>query len=175
MLFDKKTTEEEIKLQLADLSVRLVDVRKQVGELTEELDRLADRFRAAKGKSDEYERYAKKAIAAGSPDDAKIFLAEKHKFDLKLEKLDPQVRSVTDTRKKAMELHDHMVREINEAKTRLAVLQARNSAADVSMKYSKTVGSSDFEQKISQMEAQSELDSAMEDARNYVRGDKDEP
>ena len=77
MLFDKKTTEEEIKLQLADLSVRLADVRKQVGELTEELDRLADRFRAAKGKSDEYERYAKKAIAAGSPDDAKIFLAEK--------------------------------------------------------------------------------------------------
>ena len=168
MFFDNKTTEEEIKIQLADLSIRLADVRKQVGELAEELDRLADRYRDSKGKSDEYEQYAKKAIAAGNPDDAKIFLAEKHKYDVKLEKLDPQIRSVTDTRKKAMELHDHMVREINEAKTRLAVLQARKATADASMKYSKTVGSSDFEQKLSQMEVKSEYDSAMRDA------DKDE-
>lgn len=174
MLFDKRTTEEEIKLQLADLSVRLADVRKQVGELNGELDRLADRYRSAKSQSDEYERYAKKAIAAGNPDDAKVFLAEKHKYDLKLEKLDPQITNVTETRKNAMKLHDRMVRDINEAKTRLAVLEARNATADVTLKYSKTVGSSDFEQKLSQMEVKSEYDKAMDDAKHYVRGDDDE-
>lgn len=174
MLFDKKTDEEDIKLRLAELSVKLAEVRKQVGELNAEHSRLTGRYNDETAKSAEYERYAKKAVAAGNPDDAKVFLGEKHKHDLRAEKLSEQLHSVADMRKKAMELHDRMVREINEAKTRLAVLSARNASADASLRFSKTVGSSDFEQKLSGMEAQSELREAMDDAKRYVGGDDDE-
>lgn len=174
MLFDKRTDEDEIKLQLAELSVKLADVRKQVGELNAEHSRLTGRYNEETARSQDYERYAKKAIEAGNPDDAKVFLSEKHKCDQKAERLAAQQDDVATTRAKAMELHDKMVREINEAKTRLAVLTARKASADASIRLSKTVGSSDFEQKLSGMEAKSELDEAMAEAKRYVGGDDDE-
>lgn len=174
MLFDKRTDEQEIQLQLAELSVKLADVRKQVGELNAEHSRLTGRYNEEQARSQDYERYAKKAIAAGNSDDAKVFLGEKHKCDQKAERLSIQLREVTDTRAKAMELHDKMVREINDAKTRLAVLTARNASADVSIRFSKTVGSSDLDQKLSGLEEKSELDEAMAEAKRYAGGDDDE-
>ena len=171
-MFDKRTDEEDIKLQLAELSVKLADVRKQVGELNGELSRLLDKFHEAKTKSTEYESYAKKAVAAGNPADARVFLEEKHKWDKKLESYNEPIENVSATRKKAMELHDKMVRDINDAKTRLAVLTARKSTAEASIKYSKTVGSDDFEQKLSGMEVESDYEAAMREAEEYAKRDE---
>ena len=71
------------------------------------------------------------------------------------------------TRTNAMELHDKMVREINSAKARLAVLEARNAAAEASINLSKTAGSYEFEEKLSGMEAEADLKEAMAEARRY--------
>ena len=170
-LFQKDAPEDEIRMQLAELAVKLADVRKQVGELNDEYNRVNSRKLDAEEQSAEYGRYAKKALSAGSEEDARVFLAEKHKYDLKLEKLTAQLTNVAATRSNAMELHDKMVREINEAKSRLAVLEARNAAADASIKLSKTVDSFDFEEKLSGLETDSELKEAMADAKRYTDDD----
>ena len=60
-----------------------------------------------------------------------------------------------------------MVREINSAKARLAVLEARNAAAEASINLSKTAGSYEFEEKLSGMEAEADLKEAMAEARRY--------
>ncbi|MBR6873388.1 MAG: PspA/IM30 family protein [Ruminococcus sp.] len=170
-LFDKRSEEDQIKMQLAELAVKLSDVRKQVGELNEEYERVGERCIDLRAQSEEYEEYAKKALAAGNQADARVFLGEKHKCDEKLAKYTEQFTSVAATRSSAMELHDKMVREINEAKTRLAVLEARSAAADASIHMSKTVGSSSFEQKLSGLEAEAEAKEAMADARRYAEDD----
>ncbi len=166
-LFDKRSEQDEIRLQLAELAVKLADVRKQVGELNAEYSRLGERCVSEKAESDEYESYAKKALAAGSQEDARAFLNEKHKHDEKLSALTEQFTAVRQTRTNAMELHDKMVREINSAKARLAVLEARNAAAEASINLSKTAGSYEFEEKLSGMEAEADLKEAMADARRY--------
>ena len=170
-LFDKRSEADEIRMQLAELSVKLADVRKQVGELNEEYGRLGERCVDEKAQSDEYESYAKKALAAGNQDDARVFLAEKHKHDEVLAKYTEQFTATSETRKNAMELHDKMVREINSAKSRLAVLEARQAAADASINLSKTAGSSSYDEKLSGLEAEAELREAMADARRYVSDD----
>ena len=170
-LFEKRSEADEIKVQLAELAVKLADVRKQVGQLNEEYSRLGEACVEEKSQSDEYESYAKKAIAAGNPDDAKVFLAEKYKHDQRLAQFTEQFTATADTRKKAMELHDKMVREINAAKARLAVLEARNAAADAGMHYSKTAGSSKFDEKLSQMEADADMKEAYSDAKHYADDD----
>lgn len=170
-LFDKRSEEDEIKLQLAELAVKLADVRKQVGELNAEYGRLGERCVDEKAQSDEYESYAKKALAAGNQDDARIFLNEKYKHDEVLEKYTEQFTATAETRNKAMELHDKMVREINAAKSRLAVLQARNAAADAGITYSKTAGSPKFEDKLSGLETEADYREAMADAKRYSSDD----
>ena len=170
-LFDKRTETEEIQMQLAELAMKLADVRDQVGELNAEYSRVGERCVSEKEQSDDCESYAKKAIAAGNQDDARVFLEEKHKHDVKLEALTEQFTKVAETRKNAMELHDKMVREINSAKTRLAVLEARKAAADVSIDYSKTAGSNDLDEKLSELEAEAELREAMEEAHRYAADD----
>ncbi|MBR6044203.1 MAG: PspA/IM30 family protein [Ruminococcus sp.] len=170
-LFQKEDPKESIKLQLAELAVKLAEVRKQVGELNAEYARVVKRRSDAAAKSAEFEEYAKKALTAGNQDDAKVFLAEKYKHDQKFEKFDSQLEEIGNTRQNAMELHDKMVREINEAKSRLAVLEAREATADASLKFSKTAGSSDFEQKLSGLEAEADLKAAMDDAKSYVDED----
>ena len=170
-LFDKRSEQDDIKMQLAELSVKLADVRRQVGELNTRFDRLRSDCVYQEAQSEDLEKYARKALAAGNQEDARAFLNEKQKHDKKLADYSAQLTQVAETRDKAVELHDQMVREINEAKTRLAVLEARNSAAAANMSYAKTVGSSKFEQDLSDMEIKSEYDMAMNDARNYA--DKD--
>ena len=170
-LFEKRSEADEIKVQLAELAMKLADVRKQVGQLNEEYARLGELCVEEKSQSDEYEEYAKKAIAAGNPDDARVFLAEKHKHDERLARFTEQFTATADTRKKAMELHDQMVREINAAKARLAVLEARGATADASMHYSKTVGSSQFDEKFSKLEAEADMKEAYSDARRYTDDD----
>ena len=174
-LFEKDDPKDEIRLQLAELAVKLADVRKQVGELSGEYSRIETRMLDAGRQSIELERYAKKALAAGNEQDARTFLNEKHKFDLKTERLKEQLLTVGATKKNAVELHDQIVRELNETKSRLAVLEARDAAAEVSLKYSKTAGSHEFEEKLSSLETESELREAMNDAKRYVNGDGGDP
>ena len=173
-LFDKdddKESKDQLKLQLADLTVKIADVREQVGELSLRLNKIDGDIAAYKAKGEEYAAYAKKALAAGSEADAKVFLGEKYKTDKKVQELAPQREQVFDTRHKAVELHDKMVEQINEAKTRLSMLEARNAAADAKILASKTVGSRKFESDMSALEAQADLNAAMADAQNYANGE----
>lgn len=170
-LFDKANDKDELKLQLAQLLVRLADVREQIGELTRHLSKLDADIGAYKAKGEEYSSYAKKALTAGNEADARVFLNEKYKLDKKAEELAPQREKVFETRRNAVELHDKMVEEINEAKTRLAILEARNAAADASIAASKTVNSFDFEKDLSSLEAQADLKEAMAEAQKYTNGE----
>lgn len=172
-LFEKKETADEIKLQLAELVVKLAKVREQVGELSKECERLSTKVNDAQKQSKELSIYASKAVVAGNEQDAKAFLGEKYKFDQIVAANKPQLDEVIATRRKAVELHDKMVREVNDAKTRLAVLQARNAAADAQIKASQTVGSFDFEEDLSKLEADAELKQAMADAENYAKNGGD--
>ena len=61
-----------------------------------------------------------------------------------------------------------VLREINAAKARLAVLEARNAAADAGIHYSKTAGSSEFDAKFSKLEAEADMKEAYSDARRYT-------
>ena len=157
-LFDKRSEADEIRMQLAQLSVKLADVRKQVGELNEEYSRLGEQCVEEKSQSDEYE-------------DARVFLNEKYKHDARLKQFTEQFTAVADTRKKAMELHDQMVREVNASKARLAALEARGAAADAAMQYTKTAGSYEFDEKLSKMEAEADMKEAQAEARRYTDSD----
>ena len=65
-----------------------------------------------------------------------------------------------------------MVEEINEAKNRLAMLEARNATADMQIAASKTVNSFDFEKDLSSLETQADMKAAMADAQKYVNGEE---
>ena len=171
-LFDKENDKDELKLQLASLLVKLADVREQIGELTKRLGEIDADIAGYKAKGEEYAAYAKKALAAGSEDDARVFLNEKYKLDKKAEELTPQRDKVFETRKNAVDIHDKMVEEINEAKNRLAMLEARNSTADMQIAASKTVNSFDFEKDLSSLETQADMKAAMADAQKYVNGEE---
>ena len=171
-LFEKKEDAYELKMELSQLMIKLSKVREQVGELSHEIDRLSADRNAYKAKSDELAAYAKKAVAAGNEADAKVFLSEKYKYDKKLADTEPRRKELSDTRSKAVALHDDMVVRINDARSRLAVLEARNATADAAIKASQTVGSYDFEKDLSSLEADAELRQAMEDAQRYTNGEE---
>ncbi|WP_028508957.1 PspA/IM30 family protein [Ruminococcus sp. NK3A76] len=171
-LFDKSKDQNELKLQIADITVRLANVREQVGSLTKRLSEIDADLSAYQAKSNEYAAYAKKALAAGSEADARVFLNEKYKFDKKVADITPQREQVYETRCKAVELHDKMVDEINKAEARLDMLVARNAVADASIAASKTVNSSKFQNDLSSLEEQSEQRAAMTDAQRYANGEK---
>lgn len=170
-LFDKRNDTDELKLQIADITVKLADVREQVGELTKRLNEIDADLNAYRTKSNEYAAYAKKALAAGSEADARVFLNEKYKFDKKVQDITPQREQVFDTRSKAVELHDKMVDEINKAEARLNMLTARNAVADATIAASKTVNSSKFDNDLSSLEAKADIDAAMADAQRYANGE----
>lgn len=129
-LFEKKKSEkDEIVQQLSELAIKLSKVREQVGELNAQVQRLEPSVKKYSAQSQELEAYAKKALAAGSTEDARVFLKEKAATDEKLAKTRAQYDSVMQTRDNAVELHDKIVRELNTAKSRLALLDARDQTA----------------------------------------------
>ncbi|MBR1752074.1 MAG: hypothetical protein IJ740_14605 [Ruminococcus sp.] len=170
--FEKKEDAYDLKMELSSLIIKLSKVREQVGSLSHEIDRLGSDRAAYKAKSDELAAYAKKAVSAGSEQDAKVFLGEKYKYDKKLADTDARWKELNDTRSRAVTLHDDMVIKINDARTRLAMLEARSATADAAIKASQTVDSFDFEKDLSALEMDAEYKKALEDARRYAKGEE---
>ena len=175
-LFDKKSNEkDEIVQQLSELAIKLSKVREQVGELNSQVQRLEPAAANFAAQSKELEAYAKKAIAAGNTEDARVFLKEKAIVDEKLMGARTRFENVRQTRDNAVELHDRIVRELNAAKSRLALLEAREQTADAQISAGggyKDRGSLDaaFEK----LEAQADAEEAAAEAQSYSFGNFDQ-
>ncbi|MBR4622725.1 MAG: PspA/IM30 family protein [Ruminococcus sp.] len=171
-LFEKKRSErDEIVEQLSELAIKLSKVREQVRELNSQVQRLEPSVKEYKAQSEELESYAKKALAAGNPDDARVFLTEKNTVDNKLKAVREQYDSVKETRDQAVELHDKIVRELNSAKNRLALLDARESVAQAQLAAGSPGDHSDLDRAFEKLEAQADAEEAAADAQSYTSED----
>ncbi|MBR1764830.1 MAG: hypothetical protein IJ746_05500 [Ruminococcus sp.] len=168
-LFDKKKNEkDEIVRQLSELAIKLSKVREQVGELNSQVQRLEPSVTGLSAQSQELESYAKKAVAAGNTEDARVFLKEKAAVDEKLKKAREQYDSVRQTRDNAVELHDKIVRELNTAKSRLALLEAREQTAQAQISAGGGLKDrSDLDAAFDKLEAEADAREAQAEAQSY--------
>lgn len=164
-------SEEKIKEYLTERAIELADIKKSVAELMAIEVRLDRERTECQGQIERFEGLAKKALAAGSEDDARTFLKKKHELEKEKSELDKKHSEAEENADKVKETYNAMVREINELQTRLKVLQGREAAADAAITYGKMGGDSSIDSEFEKLEREADSKSAAADAQSYAKDD----
>lgn len=165
-------SENEINECITDLMIKLADIRKTADEMTELEIKLEKRSMELDVQINRYKDLAKKAVAAGNEDDARILLKKKHELENNKSNIDSKLDEIHLTAAKARETHDLLVHKINDLKTKLKVLKSRDATADA-QKIINSINRSDsvIDQALQEMEFQADLKEAKTDAENYSYSD----
>ena len=114
---------------LLDLRENLAEVKKETAGVMAEEARCRRAYEENQRDVEKYEGLAKRALSAGSEEDAKVFLAKK----LELETKGADLKKVYDTAKenadKMRQMHDKLVSDINSLETRKAAVKAKVAVA----------------------------------------------
>ncbi len=114
---------------LREMSEDLAEVKKETASVIAEETRTK---RLLDDKTAEVSRYtdlAKKAIAAGNDEDARVFLTQKQKLEEEEAKLVSTYAIAKENATKIRQLHDKLVNDINELKSRSATIKAKAAVA----------------------------------------------
>ena len=114
---------------LLDLRESLAEVKKETAGVMAEEARCRRAYEENQRDVEKYEGLAKRALSAGSEEDAKVFLAKK----LELETKGADLKKVYDTARenadKMRQMHDKLVGDINSLETRKAAVKAKVAVA----------------------------------------------
>ena len=128
---------------LVDLTESLADVKRETaGVMAEE----ARTRRAVDANSDEVKRMedlAKKAIKAGSEDDARVFLAKKQKLETAGAELAKAADAARANADKMRQMHDKLVSDIEDLKARRETIKAKMAVAKTQEKVAGYTSGSD--------------------------------
>lgn len=167
-------SEEKINEYLTERAIELADIKKSAAELMAIEVRLDRERTECQGQIERFEGLAKKALAAGSEDDARTFLKKKHELEKEKSELDKKHSEAEENADKVKETYNAMVREINELQTRLKVLQGREAAADAAITYGKMGRDSSIDSEFEKLEREADSKSAAADAQSYAKDDLSE-
>ena len=114
---------------LLDLRESLAEVKKETAGVMAEEARCRRAYEENQRDVEKYEGLAKRALSAGSEEDAKVFLAKK----LELETKGADLKKIYDTARenadKMRPMHDKLVGDINSLETRKAAVKAKVAVA----------------------------------------------
>ena len=114
---------------LLDLRESLAEVKKETAGVMAEESRCRRAYEENQRDVEKYEGLAKRALSAGSEEDAKVFLAKK----LELETKGADLKKIYDTARenadKMRQMHDKLVGDINSLETRKAAVKAKVAVA----------------------------------------------
>lgn len=162
-------SEEKIKEYLTERTIELADIKKSVAELMAIEVRLDRECIECQGQIERFENLAKKALAAGSEEDARTFLKKKHELEQKKADLDQKHAEAQANADSVKETYNAMVREINELQTKLKLLKGREAAADAAITYGKMSGNSDIDSEFDKLERTADSKSAAAEAEKYAQ------
>jgi len=114
---------------LLDLRESLAEVKKETAGVMAEEARCRRAYEENQRDVEKYEGLARRALSAGSEEDAKVFLAKK----LELETKGADLKKIYDTARenadKMRQMHDKLVGDINSLETRKAAVKAKVAVA----------------------------------------------
>ena len=114
---------------LLDLRESLAEVKKETAGVMAEEARCRRAYEENQRDVEKYEGLAKRALSAGSEEDAKVFLAK----TLELETKGADLKKIYDTARenadKMRQMHDKLVGDINSLETRKAAVKAKVAVA----------------------------------------------
>jgi len=114
---------------LLDLRESLAEVKKETAGVMAEESRCRRAYEENQRDVEKYEGLARRALSAGSEEDAKVFLAKK----LELETKGADLKKIYDTARenadKMRQMHDKLVGDINSLETRKAAVKAKVAVA----------------------------------------------
>ena len=114
---------------LLDLRESLAEVKKETAGVMAEEARCRRAYEENQRDVEKYEGLAKRALSAGSEEDAKVFLAKK----LELETKGADLKKIYDTARenadKMRQMHDKLVSDISSLETRKAAIKAKVAVA----------------------------------------------
>ena len=114
---------------LLDLRESLAEVKRETaGVMAQEASCRRD-FEANQRDVDKYDDLARRALAAGSEEDAKVFLAKKLELETKGGDLKKVYDAAKENADKMRQMHDKLVSDINSLETRKAAIKAKVAVA----------------------------------------------
>lgn len=123
----------------------LAEVKKETASIMAEEKRCKRNLDEATGKVEKYATLAKKAVAAGNDDDARVFLAEKQRVEADASTARTAYDAAKANADKMRQLHDKLNNDVSTLQSRLKNVQAMAAVADaqetVSRMTSKDYGS----------------------------------
>ena len=128
---------------LLDLRESLAEVKKETAGVMAEEARCRRAYEENQRDVEKYEGLAKRALSAGSEEDAKVFLAKK----LELETKGADLKKIYDTARenadKMRQMHDKLVGDINSLETRKAAVKAKVAVAKTQEKVNEITSGSE--------------------------------
>ena len=125
---------------LIDLNQSLAEVKSETAGVIAEEKRTARLVEKNAAESDRMEGLAKKALQAGNEDDARVFLAKKQQIDATGEELKKAADAAHANADKMRQMHDKLVSDIDELKTRRETIKAKSAVAKTQNRVNGLVG-----------------------------------
>ena len=125
---------------LLDLRESLAEVKKETAGVMAEETRCRREFEANQRDVDKYDDLARRALSAGSEEDAKVFLAKKLELETKGEDLKKVFDTARENADKMRQMHDKLVSDINSLESRKAAIKAKVAVAKTQEKVNEISG-----------------------------------
>ena len=114
---------------LDDLKGDLAEVRREIAGVIAEEERTGQMVEENAGQRERFARLARKALAAGNEDDARVFLAKKQELEAEGADLAVIYGAAHENADKMRQLHDKLVDDIEKLNVRRELIRAKVSVA----------------------------------------------
>ena len=158
-----------IEQYMRDLTESLAEVKEATAGVMAEEARCTRLVDDNTKEIDKYEELARKALAAGNEDDARVFLKKKQELEGKQEGLQVAYAAATENASKMRQMHDKLVSDIETLQERKEVIKAKAAVAKTQDKVNKmTSGGDKAEGAMSAFERMEAKTDAMLDKANAM-------
>lgn len=151
---------------MRNLQEDLADVKKETASIMAEEKRCERIYNEKKAEVTKWEGYAKKALSSGNEDDARQFLAKKQQAEVVLQSAETAYLAAKANSDKMKQMHDKLVKDINELDARRDAIKAKVAVAKTQQKVNKLTSNVDSASSISAFERMEAKANKMLDTAN---------
>ncbi len=126
---------------IRDMTEDLAEVKKETAEIMAEEKRCKRLYEDNLAEVEKYLDLAKKALAAGNDDDAKVFIAKKQELEARGANLKTAYDAAAANSEKMRQLHDKLTNDIQQLKDRREAVKAKVAVAKTQETVNKYAGS----------------------------------
>lgn len=144
----------------------LADVKKETASIMAEEKRCQRVYEEKKTEVDKWADYAKKALVAGNEEDAKKFLTKKQSAESVCQSAEQAYLAAKANSEKMMQMHDKLVKDIQELDARRDAIKAKVAVAKTQQKVNKLTSGIDTANSISAFERMEAKANKMLDTAN---------